>query len=44
MVSSYVLVCMGVRRNFSRGGTIGFFQTFFYGGQKWWNLVFTTRN
>jgi len=29
-----MLVCMDVGRNFSRGGTSGFFQTFFYGGPK----------
>jgi len=34
MVSFYMLVCMGVGRNFSRGGTKGFFQKFFYWGQK----------
>ena len=35
MVSFYMLVCTGVGRNFSRGGTSGFFQKFFYGGKKW---------
>jgi len=34
MVSFYMLVCMGVGRNFSRGATSGFFQRFFYGGSK----------
>jgi len=29
MVSLYMLVCMGVGRNFSRGGTSGLFQKFF---------------
>jgi len=40
-----MLVCMGVGTNFSRGRRLSaFLQTFFYGGQKWWNSVFTTRN
>jgi len=35
----------GRRKDFSRGATNGFFQTFFLGGeQKWWSLLFTTRN
>ena len=34
MASFYMLVCMGVGRNFSRDATSGFFQTFFYGGPK----------
>ena len=33
MVSFYMLVCMGVGRNFSRGGTSGFFQKFSAGGK-----------
>jgi len=34
MVSFYMLVCMGVGRNFSWGATSGFFQMFFYGKPK----------
>ena len=34
MVSFYMLVCMGVGKNFFRGTTSGFFQTFFYGRPK----------
>jgi len=34
MVSFYMLVCMGAGRNFSRGGTSGFFQKFFCRGPK----------
>jgi len=37
-------VHMSAGRSFSRGATSGFFQKFFYGGKKWWNLVFTTQN
>jgi len=36
IVSFYMLVCMGVGTNFSRGRRLSaFLQTFFYGGQKW---------
>jgi len=44
MVSFYMLVCMGVGRNFSRGGTSGFLLKFFYGGPKVVKFGFTTRN
>jgi len=38
-------IIMGVGRIFSRGGSRGFSQNFFQGeGQKWWNLIFTSRN
>jgi len=40
MVSFYMLVCMGVGRNFSRGATSGLLQTFFYGGPKVVKFVF----
>jgi len=40
MVSFYMLVCMGVGRNFSRGATSGFFQKFFYGRPKVVKFVF----
>ena len=35
---------MGVGRDFSRGGSRGFSQIFFQGGQKCWNLFFTPIN
>jgi len=44
MVSFYMLVCIGVGRNFSRGTISGFLQKFFYGSQKWLTLFFNTRN
>jgi len=34
MVPFYMLACMGVGRNFSRGGTSGLFKKFIYGRQK----------
>jgi len=44
MVSFYMLVCMGVGRNFPGVVTSGFLQKFFYGGPKVVKFVFTTRN
>jgi len=45
MVSFYMLVCMGIGRNFSRRGRlVDFSKRYSRVGQKWWNLVFTTRN
>jgi len=45
VVSFYMLVCMGVGRNFSVGATSGFLQNFFYGGPKVVKFVFfITRN
>jgi len=35
-----MLVCMVVRKNFSRGSTSGFFETFFYGKPKVVKFVF----
>jgi len=40
MVSFYMLVCMGVERNFSRGATSGFLQKFFHGEPKVVKFVF----
>jgi len=34
----------GRRKGFFQGGTSEFFQKIFYGGQKWWNVFFPTRN
>jgi len=40
MVWFYMLVCMGVGRNFFQGGTNVFFQNFFYEGPKVVKFVF----
>jgi len=40
IVSFYMLLCMGVGRNFSRGPLVDFSNKFFYGGPKMVKFVF----